>query len=152
MAAVSIITAASLPIYSVLFQKFGVVGLAFASDIGIAANLFALACLLHYRKLVPLGGLRWMELGKSGLIAVVAGGLSSAVAKIVPLPNSGHGSRVADLLQLAIITVTWAAALAAGLWLFRSQLPLDLRRRRATAYPGVAEGESKEILGTGTQP
>src|ERR1700736_3046434 len=146
MAAVSIITAASLPIYSVLFQKFGVVGLAFASDIGIAANLFALACLLHYRKLVPLGGLRWMELGKSSLIAVVAGGLSFAVAKIVPLPTSGHGSRLTDLLQLAIITVTWAAAVAGGLGLLRSRLPLDLRRRKATAYPGVAQGGSTEII------
>ena len=152
MAAVSVITAASLPIYSVLFRRFGVVGLAFASDIGIGANLFALACLLHYRKLVPLGGLRWIELGKSALTAAVAGGLSFAVAKIVPLSTSGYGSRAADVLQLAIITVTWAAAVAAGLWLLRSQLPLDLRRRRATAYPGVAEGESKEILGTGTQP
>jgi len=152
MAAVSVITAASLPIYSVLFRRFGVVGLAFASDIGIGANLFALACLLHYRKLVPLGGLRWIELGKSALTAAVAGGLSFAVAKIVPLSTSGYGSRAADVLRLAIITVTWAAAVAAGLWLLRSQLPLDLRRRRATAYPGIAEGESKEILGTGTQP
>jgi putative peptidoglycan lipid II flippase len=56
MAAVSIITAASLPIYSVLFRHFGVVGLAFASDIGIGANLLALTWLLHYRKLVSLGG------------------------------------------------------------------------------------------------
>src|SRR5579859_1269439 len=63
MAAVSIITAATLPIYSLLFQKFGVIGLAFASDIGIGANLLALAFLLHYKKLVPLGELRWAELG-----------------------------------------------------------------------------------------
>src|SRR5437588_5162811 len=45
MAAVTIITAASLPIYSILFHRLGVVGLAFASDIGIALNLFALAWL-----------------------------------------------------------------------------------------------------------
>jgi len=31
-------------------------------------------------------------------------------------------------------------------------LPNDLRRRRKTAYPAVAEGESKEILSAGTQP
>jgi putative peptidoglycan lipid II flippase len=133
MVAVTVITAASLPIYSVLFHHFGVVGLAFASDIGIGVNLLALAWLLHYRKLVSLGELRWAELGKAGLTAVVAGGMSLEVAKIVPLPASGHGSRVADLLQLALISVTWAAATFGGLWLLRSQLPGDLRRRRTTA-------------------
>jgi putative peptidoglycan lipid II flippase len=66
MLAVTIITAASLPIYSLLFHRFGVVGLAFASDIGIGANLLALAFLLHYRRMVSLATLRWDELGKSG--------------------------------------------------------------------------------------
>ena len=50
MVAVSVITAASLPIYSILFQTFGVIGLAWASDIGIGANLLALAWLLHYQE------------------------------------------------------------------------------------------------------
>ncbi len=152
MVAVTIITAASLPVYSLLFHKLGVVGLAFASDIGIGVNLLALAWLLHYRKLVSLGELRWGELSKAALTAVVAGAVSLEVARIVPLPASGHGSREADLLQLALISVTWMAATAGGLWLLRSQLPNDLRRRKATAYPGVAAGESKEILGSGREP
>ena len=152
MAAVTIITAASLPVYSVLFHTFGVVGLAFASDIGIGANLVALAWLLHYRKLVLLGELRWGELGKSALTAVIAGAVSFAVANIVPLPSSGHGSRLADLLRLGLISITWAAAVAAGLWLLRSELPRDLRRRKVTAYGGVAQGHGKEILGAGTEP
>jgi putative peptidoglycan lipid II flippase len=149
MAAVSLITVLSLPVYSVLFHTFGVVGLAWASDIGIGVNLLALAGLLHYRKLVPLGGLRWDELGKSALTAIVAGTVSFEVARAVPLGRSGHGSRVADLLQLALVSITWAAAAAAGLWLLRSELPQDLRRRRAAAYPAVAHDESKEILGAG---
>ncbi len=152
MVAVTVITAASLPIYSVLFHRFGVVGLAFASDLGIGANLLALAWLLHYRKLVSLGELRWGELGKAAVTAVVAGGVSLEVAKIVPLPSSGHGSRLADLLQLGLISVTWAGATFGGLWLLRSSLPDDLRRRRVTAYPGVAEGEGREILGAGGEP
>jgi hypothetical protein len=114
--------------------------------------LLALAFLLHYRKLVSLRTLRWDELGKSAVTAIVAGGVSLAVAKSVTPFVSGHGSRVADLLQLGLISVTWAAAVAIGLWLLRSQLPNDLRRRKATAYPAVAEGEGKEILGAGTQP
>jgi putative peptidoglycan lipid II flippase len=126
--------------------------LAFASDIGIGANLLALVWLLHYRKLVSLGELRWGELGKSALTALIAGGISFEVAKVVPLSTSGSGSRLGDLLQLALISLTWAAAVATGLWLFRSQLPNDLRRRKATAYPAVAHGESKEIMDAGTQP
>jgi putative peptidoglycan lipid II flippase len=151
MAAVTVITSASLPVYALLFRSYGVVGLAWASDIGIGANLLALALLLHYRKMVSLRTLRWDELGKSALTAVVAGGVSLEVAKGITPFVSGHGSRVGDLVQLGLISITWAAATAAGLWLLRSQLPNDLRRRK-TAYPAVAEGESKEILGAGTQP
>src|SRR5436305_3028277 len=47
MIAVSVITLASLPLYSILFRTLGVVGLAWASDIGIGINLLALAGLLH---------------------------------------------------------------------------------------------------------
>src|SRR6266567_5830245 len=85
MVAVSVITAASLPVYSILFQAFGVVGLAWASDIGIGANLLALVWLLHHKKLVPLSGLRWGELGKAALTAVIAGGISLEVAKVTPI-------------------------------------------------------------------
>src|SRR5579862_4187675 len=147
MVAVTVITAASLPIYAFFFHAFGVVGLAWASDIGIGLNLFALAGLLHYRRLVRLGDVRWNELGKAALTAAVAGGISFEVAKGIPPATTG--SRWADFLQLGLISVTWAAAAAAGLWLLRSELPRDLRNRRRAAYPAVAEGQSKEILGVG---
>jgi putative peptidoglycan lipid II flippase len=152
MVAVTVITSASLPIYSFLFHRCGVVGLAYASDIGIGANLLALAWLLHYRKMVSLRTLRWDELGKSALTAVVAGGISLEVAKNIPLPAFGHGSRMTDLLQLALVSVTWAAATALGLWILKSQLPQDLRRRKRIAYPAGAQNETKEIMGAGTQP
>lgn len=149
MAAVTIITIVSLPVYSILFHAFGVVGLAWASDIGIGINLLALAGLLHHRKLVSLAELRWGELGKAALAAVVAGAISFEVGKAVPLATSGRGSRVADVAQLALVSVTWAAAAAAGLWLLRSELPRDLRRRKGAVYPAVAQGQSREILGAG---
>jgi putative peptidoglycan lipid II flippase len=152
MLAVSAITAASLPLYSILFHAFGVVGLAWASDIGIAINLVALACLLDFRGLVPLGGLRWGELGKAAVVAAVAGAISFEVARVVPLATAGHPSRMADLTQLGLVSLTWAAAVAAGLWLLRSDLPRDLRRPKGAVYPVVAQGETKEILGAGTQP
>ncbi len=149
MAAVSIITVASLPVYSTLFHRFGVVGLAWSSNIGIGINLLALACLLHYRKLVSLAEMRWGELGKALLVAIVAGAISFEVAKVVPFTISGHGSRLADLMQLAMVSLTWAAAVAAGLWLLRSELPGDLRRRKGAVYPEVAQVETREILGSG---
>jgi putative peptidoglycan lipid II flippase len=152
MVAVTVITSASLPIYSFLFHRYGVVGLAFASDIGIGANLLALAWLLHYRKMVSLGDLRWGELGKSALTAVIAGGISLEVARSVTPLISAHGSRVADLLQLGLISVTWAAATGVGLRLLKSQLPNELRPRKKIAYPAVAQSEGKEILDAGTQP
>lgn len=151
MTAVSIVTVASLPIYSILFHSFGVVGLAWASDIGIGVNLVVLALLLHRKGFVPLGGLRWDELGKAALVAAVAGGISVKVGSVVPL-NSARGNRLADLLQLALVSLTWAAAVLAGLWLLRSELPRDLRRRKQTAYPAVAHEESGEIMRSGPQP
>ncbi len=152
MAAVSIITALSLPIYSVLFHVFGVIGLAWASDIGIGANLLALAWLLHFRKLVPLDQLRWGELGKSALTAAAAAGISYEVGKTITLNASGHVTRTGDVLQLALITITWAAAVALGLWLLRSDLPRELRRRRVAAYPVVAQTQGKEIIDAGREP
>jgi putative peptidoglycan lipid II flippase len=152
MTAVTLITVASLPIYAVLFHKFGVIGLAWASDIGIGINLVALAGLLNYKKLVPLLGLRWKELGKSALAAIAAGAISFKVAKALPLAGMGHGRRIADVMQLLLVTVTWAAAVAAGLWFLKSDLPRDLRRRRAAAYPSVAQAQSKEILDVGREP
>jgi putative peptidoglycan lipid II flippase len=152
MAAVSVITLASLPVYAILFHAFGVVGLAWASDIGIGANLIALAWLLHRTRFVRLSGLRWGELGKAALTAVVAGGISFEVAKIVPLATTAHGSWTADLMQIGLVTVTWAAAVAAGLWLLGSDLPRDLRRRKGAVYPVVAQGGSREILGSGREP
>jgi putative peptidoglycan lipid II flippase len=145
-----VITLASLPIYSFLFHTFGVIGLAWASDIGIGINLLALAGLLSYRGLVPFAGLRWKELGKAALTAVLAGAISFEVAKAISLSTAGRGSRSADLMQLALVSITWAAAVAAGLWLLKSELPRDLRRRRAAAYPAVAQAESKEIMGAGS--
>jgi putative peptidoglycan lipid II flippase len=149
MLAVSLITVISLPIYSFLFHAFGVVGLAWASDIGIGINLLALAGLLHHRGLVRLDEMRWKELAKALLAAVIAGVISFEVAKAVPLGSTGHGNRVADIMQLALVSITWAAAAAAALWLLRSELPRDLRRRKTAAYPAVAQDESREILGAG---
>ena len=40
----------------------------------------------------------------------------------------------------------------AGLWLLRSELPVDLRRKRSAPFPGVAESEAAETMATGKEP
>jgi putative peptidoglycan lipid II flippase len=135
MIASSIITLASLPVYAALFHAFSIVGLVAASDLGILVNCLTMALLLHWRKLVPAAGLDWIEISKALLIAVVSGIISAKVAAFVPL----HGSRISDLKSLALTAFTWVALVGAGLWILRSKLPRELRRRHgsvgATAAP-----------------
>jgi putative peptidoglycan lipid II flippase len=129
MIATTIITIAVIPVYSMLFHRVGIVGLAMASDIGILVNTVVFALLLHRLNLVPLKALRWKELGKALLTAVVAGVISYRVAGMVPV----NGSRLRDLERLGLATLTWAAAVAAGLWITKSDLPQKLRRKKAVA-------------------
>jgi len=148
MIAGTLITIASLPIYSQLYRTYSVLGLAIASNIGILANTLAAAWLLDRRKLVPLSKLNWMELSKSALTAVAAGWISLTVSRLVP---TGEG-RKGDLLMLALASITWAAAVAVGLFLLRSTLPNDLRRKPRTAYPAVAETQAEQTLDAGREP
>jgi putative peptidoglycan lipid II flippase len=129
MIASSIILAASLPMYSALQRVWGTVGLTIASDLGIAVNTIATAVLLHQRKLVSAWGLQWGELGKVTVTALAAAAASYYVGRSV----MASGNWLADAKSLLIIGVTWAAAVAAGLWLTKSQLPRDLRRRKKSA-------------------
>jgi len=148
MIAGTLITIASLPIYSLLFRTYSVLGLAIASNVGILANTLIAAWLLDRRKLVPLSQLNWKEIGKAALTAVVAGWLSLEVSHLIP---TGDG-RKGDLLTLALASLTWAAAVAAGLFLLRSTLPNDLRRKQRTAYPAVAEAQAEQTIDAGREP
>src|SRR6202162_1037337 len=124
MIACSLITAASIPVYSALFRHFSTVGLAMASDLGIVANTLALALLLHRGQLVRISGLRWGEIAKAGGTAVLAGLLSRQIVRLVMVSNS----RIADMKALGLITITWLGAVAAGLWLTPASVPRDPRR------------------------
>jgi hypothetical protein len=85
--------------------------------------------------LIPTAQLPWKELGKAAIIAVVACVLSFQVARTVPI----NGSRIADIQAMGLITLTWAGAVAAGLWVTKSKLPQELRRRKVTTYPPAVE-------------
>src|SRR5438067_3195388 len=141
MIASSLITVASIPMYSALYRAFSTVGLAMASDVGIMTNTLGLAVLLHRRKLVRIDRLNWGEIGKAGITSLIAGMLSYEVGRIVMANNS----RSADLRALGLIALTWAAATAAGLWFTRSHLPQDLQRRKSTSYPRVAEQQAEDL-------
>ena len=147
MIAATALTVASLPLYAGLFHKFSVIGLAMASDFGIVANTVILAILLHRRGLVPFDDMKWKELSKAAITAVLAGWLAHRVSQLVNL----NGSRLADLKAVFLVLLTWAGAVAAGLWFLRSDLPSQLRRRKITSYPHVAERQAEETS-AGVEP
>jgi putative peptidoglycan lipid II flippase len=145
MIASTIIVAASLPVYSAFFHNFGVTGLAMASDIGIFMHTVALAWLLNRKKLVPLGGMSWLELTKPLVTAVLAAVVCYFVGRTIAV----DGSRKADLQSLALISVTWLAAVAVGLWLTKSNLPRELRRKKTAALPNITLPEPVNERTTG---
>ncbi len=133
MIAGTIITLASLPLYSGLFDRYSVVGLAMASDVGILAHTLALALLLDRRKLVPLAGLPWKELGKA-LLASAAAALAAFGARD-KLADYGY---VTGWVALGTISVTWLAVAALWLWITRSDLPGLLLRRARPSPPATS--------------
>ncbi|MGH9492399.1 MAG: murein biosynthesis integral membrane protein MurJ [Terriglobales bacterium] len=131
MVAGTVVTLASLPVYSWMFNTLDVMGLAIASDIGIMAHTLVLAVLLHRRRLVPADAMPWLEISKALATALVAGAAAYGTSRVIAL----DGSRSADFEVLAVVSITWAGAVAAGLWLTRSELPGLLRRPGAAVSP-----------------
>jgi len=125
MTAGTVVTLISLPIYWFMFHHHGVVGLAVASNIGIFMHTVTLAVMLHQQELARLGGLNWRELGKGAAVAVLAGVIAWAAGHGFPHTGGFWGA----LVFLVLISVTWAAAAAAGLFFTRSELLLLLKRR-----------------------
>jgi putative peptidoglycan lipid II flippase len=132
MVAGTIITAASLPMYAYLFRRFSAVGLTFASDAGIFAHTVVLAILLSHKRLVPAAVMRWGELAKALAISMAAWVAAFYVGRMVLV----DGSRRADFEYVGLASLTWGAAVAAGLWLMHSRLLLDLRRQK-TVEPAL---------------
>ena len=131
MVASTLIVLASLPIYAAMFHRYGFTGLAMASGLGILLHTIAIAVLLNHRRLVALGALPWDELAKVFVTAVVAGLLCYEVSRIW----SSTGNWRSDVVSLAIIGAAWSAAVAIGLWMTRSRLWRDLRRKAPVAAP-----------------
>lgn len=147
MVASTVIVIASLPVYAAMFRHFDVAGLAMASDVGIVLHTVVLAWLLSRKKLVALSGLPWPELMKALGTASFAGVLCYAVARRVVV----SGNWRMDLQSLVLIGLTWLAVVALGLWITRSRLWSDLRRRKQPA-PVVEPRAVTERTEGGAQP
>jgi putative peptidoglycan lipid II flippase len=135
MTASTLITAASIPLYWLLFHRLGVPGLAIASDCGIVIQTLALASLLHYKKLVPWSGLEYTELARALGAAIVGLFALEAVLRILASP---HVFWERDLLQLLCGTAAWFAAVWLVLQVTGSKLPRQLTGRFRKPNPVAA--------------
>ncbi len=73
MAAGTVITVISLPLYASMYRWHGAMGLAIASDIGIALQTLTIAGLLHQRRMVSLASLDYVELGRCAVAGLTSG-------------------------------------------------------------------------------
>ena len=90
MVAATTVTVVSIPVYWTLYRWHGAMGLAIASDIGIALQTVSLALLLHGRRMVSLASLDFKEMGRCLLAGLASGGAVWAVfTELRPLAPSG---------------------------------------------------------------
>jgi putative peptidoglycan lipid II flippase len=73
MVAGTMVTLLSLPIYYSLYHAYGAIGLAVASDTGIALQTVAIALMLHQRRMVSLASLDYAEMGRCLMAATASG-------------------------------------------------------------------------------
>jgi putative peptidoglycan lipid II flippase len=136
MVAGTAVTVVSLPIYIAMFHANGAMGLAIASDLGIALQTLTIAVLLHQRRMVSLASLDYPELGRCLLAAVVSGTIVWTIFSWIPglvthasrthLPAHSRG---ADLAILLAGTALWLAIIDRILVKTGSALPKVTKRR-----------------------
>jgi putative peptidoglycan lipid II flippase len=134
MVASTIVTVVSLPIYDLLFHWRGAMGLALASDIGIALQTLTIALLLHKRRMVSLASLDYAEMGRC-LLASCAGG---AAAWFVAFALAGlfrHLPRAAELHHARAITDTLVLAGGIAVW---TAITMWILEKSGSALPRVA--------------
>jgi putative peptidoglycan lipid II flippase len=128
MLAGTIITVISIPIYWLLHRRFGVIGLAWASNLAILIHTVTLATLLHRQGMVSFAGLNRPELAKSLLAAIVSFAGITILLHVVPHARSQ--TYAGDLIALAAGGAVWVALCYGVLRLTGSTLPQQVIRRR----------------------
>ncbi len=132
MLAGTLVTLASLPVYAGLFHAYGAMGLAIASDVGIAAQTVALALLLHGKRMVSLASLDGRELARCFAAGVAGGAATWAVAHALALMvmRSGHSAgRIVDAMELIVGAAVWLTVTGVTLSGLGSALPNVARKR-----------------------
>jgi len=134
MVASTIVTVVSLPIYGFLYHWCGALGLAVASDCGIALQTASIAVLLHRRRMVSIAGLDYEEMGRC-LLGSCAGGAAAWVTAWGLRAVFDHMPRMAQLHHARYYAD--AAILIAGLalWTVAAGWVLD---KSGSALPRVA--------------
>jgi putative peptidoglycan lipid II flippase len=107
-------------------------GLAMASDIGIALQTISLAVLLHQRRMVSLASLDYAEIGRC-LLAAVSGGAAVGLlfwwlGKLLQTALPGE-TRWIDLAVLVAGTALWLTIVKGVLELTGSALPRATMKR-----------------------
>ena len=134
MAAGTIVTLISLPIYLGLFRGFGAMGLAFASDIGIAMQTLAIAGLLHRRHMVSLASLDYRELGRCLAASLTGGAITWIVfswmaGELIQKMHLAAHNRMNDLVVLVAGGLLWSTI---SIWVLSragSALPRVMMKR-----------------------
>ena len=136
MVAGTIITIASLPLYAGLNHAYGPMGLAIASDIGIALQTVTMAVLLHERHMVSIASLDFGEIGRCLLAALAAGAAVwliftlalDAFVRVLRLKMAA-ASRPRDLIILIAGSLLWIVIAKWVLERSGSALPRVVMRR-----------------------
>lgn len=129
----TIVTVVSWPIYVTLFHWHGAMGLAFASDIGIALQAVSIAVLLHRQHMVSLASLDFTEMGRC-LLAALASGVVVwftvwAIGQVLSHLPGGlllRHARMVDMAELIAGTAIWLA------------IAKEVLERTGSALPKVA--------------
>jgi putative peptidoglycan lipid II flippase len=133
MAAGTTVTLVSWPIYAALYHWHGAIGLAVASDLGIALQTGTIAVLLHRRHMVSLASLDFAEMGRCLTAGLAAGGVVwAAIWVLVNLPILWlHAQAPAQIrwIDLSIVVVGCA------LWVVIAKWVLE---KTGSALPKVA--------------
>ncbi len=132
MAAGTVVTLVSLPIYAVLYRWHGAMGLALASNIGIALQTVSLGVLLHRRHMVSVASLDYAELGRCLLAAATSGaavwGLATWASGVARHYLPGH-IRSTDLALLLAGSAIWFVIAGLVLEKSGSALPRVMLKR-----------------------
>ena len=132
MVASTLVTLLSLPIYYSLYHGYGAIGLAIASDLGIAMQTIVLAVLLHLRRMVSLASLDYAEMGRCLLAAAVSGaGVGLVFWWLGGMAHKAMPGQVywIDLAVLAAGMVMWSAITKWVLEMSGSALPRVTMKR-----------------------